>query len=146
MFFSVFFSILINVAFGKEVCFAEFGCFNDLPPYGGTFQRPIGFLPQHPTIINTTFILFNSKNWNGVPINSKNLNILMPELPIKIITHGFLNTNIPQLELWVMDMKNAFLNYENVNVILTNWGSFTAYSQATANIQVKYGKKVYLIK
>ena len=140
MFFAnlIYFFILINVTLGKRVCFAEFGCFHDLPPYGGTFQRPIGALPQHPAIINTTFTLFNSKtNGNGEPISSKDFGKLLPALPIKFITHGFLNTNIPQLELWVMDMKNAFLNYDNVNVILTNWGSFTTYSQATANIQVK---------
>lgn len=47
-----------------EVCFNELGCFDDLPPWGGTPQRPASVLPWHPEEIGTRFLLFTQKNRN----------------------------------------------------------------------------------
>lgn len=45
-----------------EVCFDELGCFDDLPPWGGTSQRPASVLPWHYEEIGTRFLLFTQKN------------------------------------------------------------------------------------
>lgn len=45
-----------------EVCFSEVGCFSDLPPWGGTTQRPVSVLPWAPEQIGTRFLLFTQSN------------------------------------------------------------------------------------
>lgn len=45
-----------------EVCFNELGCFDDLPPWGGTSQRPATVLPWNHEQIGTRFLLFTQKN------------------------------------------------------------------------------------
>lgn len=45
-----------------EVCFDELGCFNDLPPWGGTAQRPASVLPWNPEELGTRFLLFTQRN------------------------------------------------------------------------------------
>lgn len=47
---------------GAEVCFDELGCFDDLPPWGGTSQRPASILPWHAKDLGTRFLLFTQKN------------------------------------------------------------------------------------
>lgn len=51
-----------SMSTAAEVCFEELGCFNDLPPWGGTAQRPASVLPWHPEEIGTRFLLFTRKN------------------------------------------------------------------------------------
>lgn len=50
------------VSTAAEVCFDELGCFTDLPPWGGTAQRPTSALPWKPEEIGTRFLLFTQKN------------------------------------------------------------------------------------
>jgi hypothetical protein len=38
------------------------GCFSDLPPWGGTKERPLAKLPWVPGMIETRFLLFTPKN------------------------------------------------------------------------------------
>ena len=45
-----------------EVCYDGLGCFNDLPPWGGTKERPLAKLPWDPSMIETRFLLFTPKN------------------------------------------------------------------------------------
>ncbi|XP_042336960.1 inactive pancreatic lipase-related protein 1-like, partial [Plectropomus leopardus] len=45
-----------------EICFDELGCYNNLPPWGGTNQRPATTLPWHPDEMGTRFLLFTQKN------------------------------------------------------------------------------------
>lgn len=50
------------MSIAAEVCFDELGCFDDLPPWGGTSQRPASILPWNPKEISTRFLLFTQKN------------------------------------------------------------------------------------
>lgn len=48
----VIFAIELVVAFAQgfsEVCFGDFGCFTDGPPFGGTSIRIKGYLPDEPS-------------------------------------------------------------------------------------------------
>uniref|UniRef100_A0A8C2WYM3 Triacylglycerol lipase n=1 Tax=Cyclopterus lumpus TaxID=8103 RepID=A0A8C2WYM3_CYCLU len=54
--------LLSPVSAAAEVCFDELGCFADLPPWGGTPQRPAAVLPWRPEEIGTRFLLFTPMN------------------------------------------------------------------------------------
>ncbi len=52
----------ISMLAAAEVCFNELGCFDNLPPWGGTDQRPVSILPWHHSELGTRFLLFTQKN------------------------------------------------------------------------------------
>ncbi|KAG7265230.1 hypothetical protein CRUP_005433 [Coryphaenoides rupestris] len=53
---------LFASAYAEEVCYPELGCFSDLPPWGGTTERPNARLPWGPDMVGTRFLLFTQKN------------------------------------------------------------------------------------
>lgn len=53
---------VLSTSTAAEVCFNELGCFDDLPPWGGTAQRPASILPWHLKEIGTRFLLFTQQN------------------------------------------------------------------------------------
>jgi len=135
--FAIFFRILSLVT-SKEVCYEGYGCFTTDSPFGGTFARPLAFLPENPSILNITFSLYTpraSKTRLFISPNSFNENFNRT-LPTKIIIHGFLDT--PDLTNWMQEIKDEILTVEAANVIITNWGggSIQFYTKATANTQV----------
>lgn len=54
-------NLVLAMSTAAEVCFDELGCFSDLPPWGGTLQRPVPVLPWRPEEIGTRFLLFTQK-------------------------------------------------------------------------------------
>uniref|UniRef100_A0A3B3ZY33 Triacylglycerol lipase n=1 Tax=Periophthalmus magnuspinnatus TaxID=409849 RepID=A0A3B3ZY33_9GOBI len=58
----LFLCVLFGASYGGEVCIGDLGCFSDLPPWGGTQQRPASVLPWGPEAIGTRFLLFTQKN------------------------------------------------------------------------------------
>ena len=132
--------ILINIitiinCFKTDVCYDDYGCFTTRPPFGNTIARPISLLPQEPSQINTQFLLYNRKTQNEV-ISKVNLGRnFKGTKPVKIIAHGFLNKGDQD---WIIDMKDALLSKEDVNVIVVDWseGNGLPYTLAVANTQI----------
>jgi hypothetical protein len=130
----------------KEVCYGDLGCFTDSYPFSGSLQRPLALLPDKPERIATKFKLFNRNTLSGVVITASNFSTnYINTIDTKLICHGFLDTSNKK---WIIDMKNAILSTENVNVIVTDWsmGNGFPYTQATANTQVVGAEIAKLIK
>jgi pimeloyl-ACP methyl ester carboxylesterase len=131
--------LLVNACllYGREICYGDYGCFTDSAPFSGTLARPIALLPSSPEKIATKFTLYNKKtNAIGEVISATIIgNNYDPSLPTKFITHGFVQHAFVS---WVLEMKNAILSVDDVNVITVDWskGNGLPYTQATANTQV----------
>lgn len=127
-------------------CYAYVGCFDNNYPFDNTRY----YLPNDPENINTEFLLFTRKNRNNEQILSyrntetvRNSNF-NKNLPLKIIVHGFGNTKDKP---WMHEMKDAFLDVDDYNVIITGWGdgaTFPYYNNASTNIRL-VGKELSLI-
>jgi pimeloyl-ACP methyl ester carboxylesterase len=103
-------------------------------------------LPEGPDKIAVKFTLYSRNNPNGIVIKSDFIPFdYRSNSGTKFITHGFLHNG---LKKWVMDMKDAILRVENVNVIVVDWskGNGFPYTQATANTQVVGAEIAKLIK
>jgi len=66
-------------------------------------------------------------------------------LKTKFVIHGFVHN---ALKKWVLDIKDAMLRVENLNVITVDWskGNGFPYTQATANTQIVGAEIAKLIK
>ncbi|CAF1294254.1 unnamed protein product [Rotaria sordida] len=135
-------SSLFNYAFHsgrglKNVCYDEYGCFTSGPPFGLTLQRPIALLPDPPEVIDTRFLLYTRQSKGKAQAISRHttLGTWDRTKATKILVHGFLDTIN---SAWWPEMKDAFLQAEDCNVILTDWSraNYFPYTKATANAQV----------
>ncbi|CAF4996236.1 unnamed protein product [Rotaria sp. Silwood1] len=104
-----------------NVCYDEYGCFTSGPPFGLTLHRPIALLPDSDkgqAISRHTTL----GTWDRTKAT-------------KILVHGFLDSIN---STWWPEMKDAFLQAEDCNVILTDWSraNYFPYTKATANAQV----------
>ena len=104
----------------KEVCYGNLGCFTTDYPFSGTIERPIALLPASPEHIGAFFTLYNRKFPEGELISASNLtgSYFVSSLQTKFITHGFLGNG---LNPWIIEMKEALLEIEDVNVIVVDW-------------------------
>jgi hypothetical protein len=110
---------LIDYVNCRDVCYEGYGCFTDKAPFGGVSQRPFALLPDRPERINTKFTLYNRKSMKlGQAINSKLFNGFNASLSTKFIIHGFLHHGNKE---WILAMKDAILNVDDVNVIAVDW-------------------------
>jgi pimeloyl-ACP methyl ester carboxylesterase len=126
----------LTLAYTKDICYGDLGCFTDSYPFSGTLQRPFALLPDTPAKIAVKFTLFNRKQTAGQVVSASSTgNSFDAALPTKFIVHGFLHNANKQ---WVIDMKNALIFRDDVNVITVDWskGNGLPYTQATANTQV----------
>lgn len=121
----------------SSVCYGELGCFDK----GGTFQH-LKQLPEPPETVNTQFLLYTRKN----RLEPQFLDYRKPETvlesnldgskPLKFISHGFGGRNNLT---WVWEMKNAFLEKHDVNVIAVDWSlgaRVPYYIQAAVNSEL----------
>lgn len=78
----------------------------------------LAFLPDTPEKIAVKFTLYN-KNTIGEVISASTIGQnYVGSIGTKFITHGFLHNAIKP---WVLEMKNAILSVDNVNVITVDW-------------------------
>ncbi|XP_031156262.1 inactive pancreatic lipase-related protein 1-like [Sander lucioperca] len=141
------FCFLIGTAYAAEVCFNELGCFNDLPPWGGTDQRPVSVLPWHPDQIGTRFLLFTQKNRyyqeikTDQTIHASNYG---GKRKTRFIIPGYLKKGD---EDWPQEMCKVMLKLENVNCIAVEWkkGVTTQYVQAANNARVLAAQVAFMI-
>jgi len=109
MFISILFLCVVLVN-GRQICYTEaeydYGCFSDEAPFGGTYQRPVAFLPDKPSRISSRFTLYNKANPSGVLISFETAkNFIDPNIKINMIIHGFLHHDNHE---WVQSMKSNF--------------------------------------
>ncbi|KAL7384146.1 hypothetical protein ABVT39_025182 [Epinephelus coioides] len=139
---------LIGTSYATEVCFDELGCFGDLPPWGGTTQRPATILPWHPDKIDTRFLLFTQKNRyyqeikTDKTIQASNYGGMRKT---QFIIPGFLKK---EDEDWPQEMCKVVVKKENVNCIAVEWkkGVKTQYAQAANNARVVAAQVAFMIK
>ncbi|XP_070772224.1 inactive pancreatic lipase-related protein 1-like [Enoplosus armatus] len=129
---------LIGAAYAADVCFDELGCFNDLPPWGGTDQRPASILPWHPDKIGTRFLLFTQKNRYHQEIKADQTiqaSNYSGMRKTRFVIPGYLEK---EDEDWPQEMCKVILTWENVNCIAVEWkkGVKTPYAQAANNARV----------
>ena len=110
----IFVSILAIIE-PREICYDNYGCFQS--SYNLFREKPIVILPESPFKINTTFNLYNSLT-SGKSISVNNVKGFIEKAPTKLIIHGLFNNALNQ---WVIDLKDAILRKENVNVITVDW-------------------------
>ncbi|CAF1522795.1 unnamed protein product [Rotaria magnacalcarata] len=56
-------------------CYDEYGCFTTLPPFGGTWERPIALLPQSPSTVLTRFFLYTREHHGAIEIGRQKTNL-----------------------------------------------------------------------
>ena len=130
-------SLFVNTHQQITINYQGYGLFTNSSPYSDPIYRPIAYLPQSPSIVNTTFFLFTRKN----PINGEIItwssqgNNFMAYKNISFIIHGWTED---RFRGWVIQMKNAILSVESTNVIVVDWsgGAKQEYEQAIANTEI----------
>ncbi|XP_070562958.1 pancreatic lipase-related protein 2-like [Ptychodera flava] len=126
---------------GKSVCYDELGCFTTDPPFYDLPYRPLTYLPEDPSEIDTTFTLYtNSNPTTGHVISAYDKTTVEsspfdPSGPTIVIAHGYLEYGDTT---WMHHTKLEFLKKKDCNVVLTNWrkGAVAGYTVSTANTQV----------
>lgn len=109
----------LSLIHSREICYGDLGCFTDAYPFSGVLARPIAFLPDKPDKISTKFTLYNKQtSANGQVILADNLGNYDPSLGTKFIIHGFVQH---AFVTWVLEMKDAILSVDDVNVISVDW-------------------------
>ncbi|CAM4741836.1 unnamed protein product [Rotaria magnacalcarata] len=121
----------------SDVCYGEYGCFTTAKPFGGTLQRPFALLPDPAGVIGTKFYLYtrDTRKTRTEISRYTSLGAWSASRPTKFLIHGFVDAGNTQ---WWIDMKNAILDVDDVNVILVDWTKANGfpYEKATANVQV----------
>uniref|UniRef100_A0A3Q3JMD6 Triacylglycerol lipase n=1 Tax=Monopterus albus TaxID=43700 RepID=A0A3Q3JMD6_MONAL len=142
-----FFCFLTGTSYAAEICFDELGCYGDLPPWGGTAQRPISALPWSPVNIGTRFLLFTQKNryYQEIradqTIQSSNYS---GKRKTRFIIPGYLAKGD---EDWPQEMCKVMVKSQNVNCIAVEWknGVKTQYAQAANNARVVGAQVAHMI-
>ncbi|KAE8280206.1 Inactive pancreatic lipase-related protein 1 [Larimichthys crocea] len=138
----------IGVSCAAEVCFNDLGCFDDLPPWGGTAQRPASILPWNKEEIGIRFLLFTQKNRYYQEIKADKSIQASNYSGIKktrLIIPGYLEKGD---EDWPQEMCKVMVSWENVNCIAVEWkkGVRTQYAQAANNARVVAAQMASMIK
>ncbi|XP_077524014.1 pancreatic lipase-related protein 2-like [Amblyomma americanum] len=127
----------INIQRGNHTCFHELGCFDTK----NRLALPIGG-PANPYAVGTRLTFFGGRNATGVRVNHitwkrhyKRHSWNMTK-PFAAIIHGFTESGNAA---WMHQMKDAFIQYHDFNVIIVDWGPGAAppnYAIAAANTPV----------
>jgi len=139
---------LLGASCAEEVCYDELGCFNDLPPWGGTEIRPNARLPWDPEMIGTRFLLFTQRNRyyqeitaDADVIKASNYNKLTPT---RFVIPGFPMKGDMN---WPEEMCKTMVHWERVNCIAIDWtnGMKAPYAQAVNNARVVATQTAHMI-
>jgi hypothetical protein len=117
----------ISLILTRDICYGDLGCFTDAYPFGGVIPwRPIAFLPDKPEKISTKFTLYNKQTSSkGEIVTASNLGSQYdPNRGTKFIIHGFIQHAFVS---WVLEMKDAILSVDDVNVISVDWSKGIAF-------------------
>jgi hypothetical protein len=119
----------INLILTREVCYNDLGCFTDSFPFSGVLARPIALLPDKPEKISTKFTLYNKRtSETGEVVTPANFGSNYdPKKGTKFIIHGFVQHAFVS---WVLEMKDAILSVDDVNVISVDWSKGMTLNQS----------------
>jgi pimeloyl-ACP methyl ester carboxylesterase len=119
------------LARAAERCCPPYGCFNDNPPFN---NMPLPTCPQNcsPAL---SYLMFTRTNRNAGQTVS---DTVVPPAYVAsrrtvFCAHGW-NSN--GNSAWLTEMKNAFLDREDINVVIVNWGGCAQnlnYNQAASD-------------
>jgi hypothetical protein len=121
---------LVQFSSAAEICCANTGdCFTDNAPFG---TLP---LPTCATSANTGYLMFTRTNRDvGQTLTEITVpSVYVPSRRTVFLAHGW-NTN--GNAAWLTSMKNAYLDREDINVVIVNWGTLAQllnYLQAASN-------------
>ncbi|KAL1467903.1 hypothetical protein MTO96_005678 [Rhipicephalus appendiculatus] len=124
-------------------CYDELGCMDTDGVFHHPVHRPHNLVPVDRHVANTRFLFYNRRNrsgyverwWNSsveavgtAPFNSS--------LETKFIVHGYLDRLF--FGAWMTEMKDAYLNNADVNVVIVDWSYANTgiYDSACANARV----------
>ncbi|KAJ8688023.1 hypothetical protein QAD02_023818 [Eretmocerus hayati] len=128
---------------GQRVCFDLVGCFTDR-------VQPLRRPPQHPSIIQTQFLLYTRENREsptpleyGDHMQSMNRSQLSASKKVRVIIHGYKGSGSGRESKAGV---KAFLDLEDVNVIVVDWarGAGSSYGTAVSNTEL-VGRQLGLI-
>ncbi|XP_057704714.1 inactive pancreatic lipase-related protein 1-like [Corythoichthys intestinalis] len=131
--------LLAGASHAAEVCLGELGCFNDLPPWGGTTQRPVAVLPWSAEKLGTRFLLFTQRNryYQEIkPDSTIHASNYGGMRKTRVVIPGYLQKGD---EDWPQEMCKVMLMWENVNCIAVEWKNGVKthqYAQAANNGRV----------
>ncbi|KAK0176742.1 hypothetical protein PV328_000849 [Microctonus aethiopoides] len=116
----------------SRVCYEDVGCFEDTGPFSY-----LEMLPSPPKDVGT------SRKARSVPmevaaddINEKASNAIDPDLPTKVIVHGF---GSDCDHVWVYEMRSALMSVHDCNIVCVDWSPGSAipnYVRAAANTRL----------
>jgi hypothetical protein len=120
---------LAHLSSAAEVCCGSSGCFNDNAPFN------IFPLPTCATNNNVKYTMFTRTNRNA---GQALTDTVIPAAFVAsrrtvFISHGW---NSDGTSSWLAPMKNAFLDREDINVVIIDWGNLAQilnYAQAASN-------------
>ncbi|XP_052271531.1 inactive pancreatic lipase-related protein 1-like [Dreissena polymorpha] len=127
---------VLNIG-SKDVCYEGLGCFSNETP----FNNAAGSLPQSPEEVGVVFMLYTRNSRLSPQILSTEPALIRASYfsghrKSVLIVHGFRDDG---REDWLVDMKDALLQMEDLNVIIVDWekgAGALEYNQAVANCRV----------
>lgn len=124
--------LLCFVAYARAAtqCCPDIGCFTDDPPYDGL---P---LPWCMNDINPSYTMFTRTNLIGQSFDHTSVpNDFSPLQRTVFLIHGYQGS---EGSLWMEGMKDAFLDREDINVVIVGWeggADIINYLQAASNVR-----------
>ncbi|CAD6204350.1 GSCOCG00009934001-RA-CDS, partial [Cotesia congregata] len=123
----------------SRVCYENVGCFEDTGPFSY-----LEMLPSPPKDVGTRFYVYGSRKARSVPMevsaddvaNDVANNAIDPQLPTKIIVHGF---GSDCDNVWVYEMRSALMSVHDCNIVCVDWSPGSAipnYVRAAANTRL----------
>ncbi|OXU30542.1 hypothetical protein TSAR_002870 [Trichomalopsis sarcophagae] len=122
----------------SRVCYEDVGCFEDTGPFSY-----LEMLPSPPKDVGTRFFVYGSRKARSIPmevpaesISEKANNAIDPDLPTKVLVHGFGSSCD---HVWVYEMRSALMAVIECNIVCVDWGPGSAvpnYVRAAANTRL----------
>jgi len=133
---------LTHFSRAAEICCGATGCFNDSPPFA---SLP---LPSCPVDCRIRYIMFTRANRDsGVDFTESSVpSVYRPNLRTVFTAHGW-NSN--SASSWQMGVKNAFLDREDINVVVIDWGpcaQILNYPKAASNTRAVGAQTALVIR
>ncbi|XP_034946131.1 uncharacterized protein [Chelonus insularis] len=132
----------------SRVCYEDVGCFEDAGPFSY-----LEMLPSPPKDVGTRFFVYQSRKPRSIStevpaddINERVSNAIDPELPTKVIVHGF---GSDCEHIWVYEMRSALMSVHDCNIVCVDWSPGSAipnYVRAAANTRLVGRQLAKLIK
>lgn len=120
---------LVHATSAAEICCGEIGCFNDNPPYDGL---PLPDCAVDFDIVYTMYTRSNRVVGQRVDQNTIP-SVFNPARRTVFMAHGW---NSDGTSAWLHNMKDAFLDREDINAVIVDWGGGAQvldYPQAASN-------------